>query len=435
MITDVRKPSTDRIKVLHVITHLGVGGALDNTLLTVERLPRDRYQVDLAAGYLPIDEKYSSWEERSRACADELYFFPELQRAVRPLRDLNACRRLSAFMRRQRYQIVHTHCAKAGVIGRIAAHRAGVPIIVHTCHAFGSQIMRGPKRSAIEAPAAAVKEHAFTLLERLAGRLSHRIVTVCEENKRQAIRQRLAAPDDIVTIYSGIDLRQFDVRIDRRRTCEVLQLDPRRPHVGFVGRLAEQKAPLDFVAAAKRVLAERPDVQFIMAGDGPLVDQVRAAIGNESSIRSIGYWRQVPELMSVLDVLAVSSLWEGLGRSVTEAMIMGIPVAATAVDGVPEIVIHERTGLLSPPGDPASLARNILRLLNHPDEAHRMAQAAKRCVVPAFGADRMIDRIDSLYRTLLRERRLIVVPALPASESLDAFREPIPANFSQDALR
>ena len=114
---------------------------------------------------------------------------------------------------------------------------------------------------------------------------------------------------------------------------------------------------------------------------------------------------------------------------------MGIPVAATAVDGVPEIVIHERTGLLSPPGDPASLARNILRLLNHPDEAHRMAQAAKRCVVPAFGADRMIDRIDSLYRTLLRERRLIVVPALPASESLDAFREPIPANFSQDALR
>ncbi len=112
----------------------------------------------------------------------------------------------------------------------------------------------------------------------------------------------------------------------------------------------------------------------------------------------------------MLDVLAVSSLWEGLGRSVTEAMIMGVPVAATSVDGVPELVIHERTGLLSPPRDPTSLATNILRLLNHPAEAQHMAQTAKHRVVPAFGADQMIDRIDDLYRTLLHEQQLVPKP-------------------------
>jgi glycosyltransferase involved in cell wall biosynthesis len=400
-------PPPQRVKVLHIITHLGVGGALDNTLLTVERLPRDRYQVDLAAGHLPVEEHYTSWEDRSRQAADGLYLFPELQRQIHPVRDFQACRRLEQFMRQEGYHIVHTHCAKAGVIGRIAARRAGVPLVVHTCHAFGSQVARTSTGSTLRGLAAAAKSYSFTLLERYAGRLSDRLITVCEENKKQAIRQKLAAADNIVTIYSGIDLEQFEVTADRQQVCEALELDPNRPRIGFVGRLAEQKAPLDFVAAAKRVLAERPDAQFVIAGDGPLVDQVLAEIRDEPRIRCIGYWREVPELLSVLDVLAVSSLWEGLGRSVTEAMIVGVPVAATAVDGVPELVIHGQTGLLSPPRQPELLAANILRLINHPEEAQRMARVAKSRVVPAFGAGRMLDRIDKLYWSLLTERRLL----------------------------
>ena len=396
-----------RVKVLHVITHLGVGGALDNTLLTVERLPRDRYQVDLAAGHLPVEEHYTSWEERSRQCADGLYLFPELQRQIHPVRDFHACRRLEQFIRQEGYHIVHTHCAKAGVIGRIAARRAGVPIVVHTCHAFGSQVARSDRGAMLRIPAAAAKKYSFTLLERYAGRLSDRIITVCDENKKQAIQQKLAVPDNIVTIYSGIDLDQFEVHTDRLQICEKLELDPTRPRIGFVGRLAEQKAPLDFVAAAKQVLTKRPDAQFVIAGDGPLVDQVLAEIRDEPRIRCIGYWREIPELLSVLDALAVSSLWEGLGRSVTEAMIVGVPVAATAVDGVPELVIHEQTGLLSPPREPHLLAANLLRLINNPDEAQRMARVAKSRVVPEFGAERMLDRIDDLYVSLLRDQRLL----------------------------
>ncbi len=148
-------------------------------------------------------------------------------------------------------------------------------MVVHTCHAFGCQVARSPGSSRLRLPTSSLKAQVFTLLERYAGRLSDRIITVCDENKKQAIEQRLAAPQNIVTIYSGIDLSHFEIQVERQQVCQELQLDPQRPHVGFVGRLAEQKAPLDFVAAAKQVLVQRPDAQFVMAGDGPLVDQVR----------------------------------------------------------------------------------------------------------------------------------------------------------------
>jgi len=406
MIAYNRPRDEERLKVLHLITHLGVGGALDNTLLTVERLSRERYQVDLAAGHLPGNEGYQTWEERSRQCADNLHFIPSLQRQVHPVRDLQAVQQLTRFIRQQDYQIVHTHCAKAGVLGRIAARRAGVPIVVHTCHAFGSQVARNHSGASLRGLARAGKGRLFTALEQYAGRLSDRIITVCDQNKQQAIEQKLGTPEQVTTIYSGIDLDRFDVRANRTEICDLFDLDPTRPLIALIGRLAEQKAPLDFVAAAKRVLQQRCDAQFLIAGDGPLADQVLAAIRDEPRIKCIGFYPHVPELMSVLDVLAVSSLWEGLGRSVTEAMIMGVPVAATAVDGVPELVHHQQTGLLSPPRDPDSLAANILRLISQPEESQRMARRAKSRVVPRFGADRMLEQIDSLYWTLLQEKGL-----------------------------
>jgi glycosyltransferase involved in cell wall biosynthesis len=406
MIALQSKSRQRQVKVLHLITHLGVGGALDNTLLTVERLSRDRYQVDLAAGHLPDDEGYQSWEDRSRQCADNLYFVPTLQRQVHPVRDLKAVRYLTKFIREQGYEIVHTHCAKAGVLGRIAARRAGVPIVIHTCHAFGSQVTRTGSGLSLRGLVSAGKGQLFTSLEQYAGKLSDRIITVCDQNKQQAIDQKLGTADQITTIYSGIDLERFNVRGSRTEICDLFDLDAKRPLVALIGRLAEQKAPLDFVAAAKRVLQDRPDAQFLIAGDGPLADQVIDAIRDEPRIKCLGFYEQVPELMSVLDVLALSSLWEGLGRSVTEAMIMGVPVAATAVDGVPELVHHEKTGLLSQPRDPAALAANILRLINQPEDAQRMAREARARVVPAFGADRMLEQIDSLYWTLLNEKGL-----------------------------
>lgn len=398
---------TTRVKVLHVITHLAVGGALDNTLLTVKGLSRERYQVDLAAGPLPEEEGYSDWHERSVDSADELISIPDLQRAPHPVADWKAFHQLYKLIKERGYDVVHTHCSKAGVLGRMAARKAKAPVIIHTAHAFGSQVERTDNKSFLRQMMSRMKERTFIQAERYAGSIADRLITVCKQNKQLAIQQKLAKPDQIIPIYSGIDMNRFDVQADRENIFDRFELNPKKPLVVFIGRLAAQKAPLDFVNAAKQVLSKCPETQFIMAGDGPLADDVLTAIRSESRIQCIGFYDQVPELMAVSDVLAVSSLWEGLGRSVTEAMIMGLPVAATAVDGIPELVTHGKTGLLSQPSDPAGLADNLTYLLKNPEKAKSMAQQAQEFVGTRFSSKRMIQSIDDLYCQLLQEKGLI----------------------------
>jgi glycosyltransferase involved in cell wall biosynthesis len=389
----------EKIRVLHLITHLGIGGAQDNTLLTVRDLSRQRYEVHLATG-----QDYTDWEAQGRAYADAFFLFPDLRRAVNPQVDRRALNQITDFLREHNYDIVHTHSAKAGTLGRIAARRAKVPLIIHTFHSFGWQVARTAHTLPWHSYTSSIKEWLYILIERYAASLSDALITVSELNKQEALGINLAPPEKFTTIYSGIDLDRFKVNVERIEKCHSLGLLPGQPIIGTIGRLSTQKAPLDFVAAAKIVLQQKLDVQFIMVGDGPLASEVRQAIGDEQRIKLFGYRGDVPEILSILDIFVLSSLWEGLGRALTEAMITGVPVAATAVDGVPELVTHQQTGLLSPPGDPAQLAQNIVWLLDNPEEAQRMRQCATSRVVPTFSAEQMVEQIEALYERLLVEK-------------------------------
>jgi glycosyltransferase involved in cell wall biosynthesis len=385
-----------KIKVLHLITHLGFGGASDNTLLTVKDLPRSRYEVHLAAG-----EDYLDWVERGKEFADAFFLFPDLCRSPRPLADLRLLGQLTAFMREQKYDIVHTHNAKAGIIGRIAAHRAQTPIILHTFHLLSWQDANSLAGSPRHKLLIKAKEWFYFQLERYSASLSDAIVTVSENNKKEAIAQKLAPAEKFTNIYSGIEMHRFTVDISRDDKCKSLGLDANRPVIGMIGRLSPQKAPLDFVETAQRVLQAKPEAQFLMVGDGPMAAEVQQAVGDEPRIKVLGYRDDVPEIYAILDLFVLSSLWEGLGRALTEALSVGVPVAATAVNGIPELIIHGETGLLSPPRDPAQLAKNILWLLDHPEEAKSMSRRAQERTVPVFGAKQMINQIDALYERLL----------------------------------
>jgi glycosyltransferase involved in cell wall biosynthesis len=282
-----------------------------------------------------------------------------------------------------------------------------VPIIIHTFHSFGWQVARTAHTRPWQGYTSALKKWFYVLIERYAASLSDALITVSELNRQEALRINLAPPEKFTTIYSGIDLNRFKVNVDRIEQYRRLGLSPDQPVIGTIGRLSIQKAPLDFVTAAKIVLQQQPNLQFIMVGDGPLASEVRQAIGDEQRIKVLGYRDDVPEILSILDLFVLSSLWEGLGRALTEAMIMGVPVTATAVDGVPELVTHRQTGLLSPPGDPLRLAENIIWLLEHPEEALRMRRSARNRVVPAFSADRMVEQIEALYERLLFEKETV----------------------------
>lgn len=393
-----------RTKVLHLITHLGVGGALDNTLLTVKGLSRDRYEVDLGAGALNGNH-HELWQERAETSADKVIMFQDLQRPPHPAKDKHVLQQLTEFIKERKYDIVHTHCAKAGVVGRMAAKRAGSAIVVHTYHSFGWQVAYDFHPALWRRSLTNLKREFYIRLERYAAGLADALVTVSELNKQEALDLKIGPAEKFVTIYSGVDLQSFrDLAVDRNSIARSFELSSERPIVGMIGRLSTQKAPLDFVQAAKTVLERRPDVQFILAGDGPLEADVAQAIGPETRIKMLGFQNDVPKLLTILDIFALPSLWEGLGRALTEAMIMGVPVVATSVNGIPELVSHRTTGMLSPPGNPRALAENILWLLDHPEEARHMSGAAKKRVVPAFSAERMIEETDALYQRLLGQK-------------------------------
>ncbi|WP_020159500.1 glycosyltransferase family 4 protein [Methylobacter marinus] len=395
----------ERIKILHLITHLGFGGGLDNTLLTVRDHSRDRFEVHLAAGTVEPGEDYSDWSERAREYADVLFIIPDLHRSVHLLNDLRAVRQIADLIRKEDYRIIHTHTTKAGILGRIAARRSGVPVVIHTYHAFAWQVAYVSQVSAWRHYLAGLKERLYVAVERYGATLSDALITVADMNKQEVITRKVAPPEKLSTIYSGIDLDRFRAKThDRNELCRQFGLDPARPIVGMIGRLSIQKAPLDFVQAAKTALQSRPDAQFILVGDGPLAQAVQAAIGAEQRIRILGFREDVTEIFTVLDVFALSSLWEGLGRALTEAMIMNVPVTATRAGGIPELVIHGETGLLADPGDSAQLAWNIVWLLDHPDEARKMSERAMARVVPAFSGQHMVKQIEALYERVLLEK-------------------------------
>ncbi len=381
-----------RARVLHLITHLDIGGAQDNTLLTAERLNRREYDVHLASG------SSGRWLERAYQYADEVYFINHLRqgrRDIQPASDLQALFETVSLIKLQGYDIVHTHSSKAGFIGRVAAWLAHTPVILHTIHGFPFHPYMSPLRRWV-----------YIFLEKLAAGCTDQLITVSELLKEEAIELKIAPADKITTIYSGIDLSQFEVSVDVAEKRLEFGLDPLFPVVGTVGRLSEQKAPQDFIRAAFEVLQQVPQVQFLMVGDGPLRQKVEKLIGRDSRIKILGYRQDVPQILQTFDIFVLSSWWEGLGRALTEAMIVGLPVVATKVNGVPELVVDGETGLLAPPQCPHLLAEKIVSLLQDPDTAKQLGKNARRKVVSSFSADLMIERISNLYQELLEAKKV-----------------------------
>jgi glycosyltransferase involved in cell wall biosynthesis len=370
--------------VLHVITHLDHGGAQSNTLLSVAGLDRDRYQVDLVGGPGPLGDQ-------ARAAADHLVVLPFLRRSLLSPGDLRVALALARLV--GAYDVVHTHGSKAGVLGRVAARLRRVPVVVHTVHGFPVHDHMSRRR-----------QRLLLALERVAARCADRIVCVCEANLREALALGIARPDQLRVVVSGVPSEQVRSGSGDRVRRE-LAIPSDAPVVGTVTRLMEQKAPLDFVAAARRVVEAAPDAHVLLVGDGPLRDQVAAAAGDVPRLHLLGFRTDVPDLLAAMDVVAFSSLWEGLGRALTEAVMIGKPVVATSVNGVPELVVEGETGYLSPAGQPARLADRILAMLALPDRGAAMGAAGATRVAGRFDVRQMLDGLDDLYQQALRERR------------------------------
>jgi glycosyltransferase involved in cell wall biosynthesis len=325
-------------------------------------------------------------------CGLEVIIEPALRMPIAPRSDLLALRRLEQLLRRRDFDVVHTHTSKAGTLGRVAARRAGVSRVVHTYHGFPfHQFQSAPRR------------HAYISIERRLGRLTDVALCVGTAVAADAVRLELIAPDRVAVIGVAVagpgraraSMAARDPQA-RRRARAALGLPADGPVVGVVGRLTYQKAPDDFVAA----LAElgRPGVTGIWIGDGDLTGRIARQISaGPARVILAGERADVLDVLPALDVFVLPSRYEGLPTAIVEAMICGVPVVATSVNAVPDLVVPGSTGLLVPPGRPRLLASAIGVLLDSPETAARMAEAARARVGDQYGPRDLRDALTSAY--------------------------------------
>jgi glycosyltransferase involved in cell wall biosynthesis len=391
------RPPGNRVKVLHVITRLeaGAGG---NTLVSALGMDRHRYEMWIAAG-----GRGPLWERADRAGIRTVRI-PEFRREVSAARDAAALVRLVRLIRSERFAIVHVHEAKAGFLGRLAAALCGTPVVVVTLHG------RDPWWRAAAGSGTELRDvmpgklWLYSALERMARPLTDAFVAVAPTVARDAVQAGIAAPGRTDVAASAVDLDAIPHDRDPSVRAE-LGIPAGDQVVGMVGRLDPQKAPLDFIRMAADVAGQRPGTRFVVTGDGELEPEMRRLaqrLGVE--VLFTGFRQDAARLASAFDVFVVSSLYEGVGRSVTEAMASGRPVVATAVDGVVDVVAHGATGLLAAPRDPGGLAARVVWLLDHPEEASLMGKQARDLVRTLFAPERMCAVLDEIYSALLGAR-------------------------------
>jgi glycosyltransferase involved in cell wall biosynthesis len=382
-----------RYRILHLITRLELGGAQQNTLFCTTRHSRRHFDVWLVAGQGGI------LDDEALAVPDaRVHLVPYLRHPVAPRWDPLAVLRLRDLFRRERIDLVHTHSSKAGIVGRLAAFLAGVPVVVHTVHGWSFNDTQPPLR-----------HRAYVALERMAARLCDRLVVVSARNRDEGLGLGIGCPDQYRVVHSGIDVGRYGRPArDPQEVRASLGIRDDDLLVGTVACLKPQKAPLDFVEAAALAAAEDSRLRFIMAGDGALRPEVEAAaarLGLEGRLQLLGWRRDVVDLLHAMDVFLLTSRFEGLPRVVLQAMAAGVPVVATAVNGTPEVVEDGRTGLLVPPARPELAAGRVLELARDPSLGRRCVDGARGRLTGSFDIHEMVRELDRLYLSLLADAR------------------------------
>jgi glycosyltransferase involved in cell wall biosynthesis len=375
---------------MHAITLLELGGAQRNTLDTVTLLDRGRFEVALACGVGA--ELYREAQTLADMC---LFSLPHLVREVRPFADHAALGELRAAIFEFRPDIVHTHSSKAGILGRWAARRERVPIVVHSIHGFGF----GAHQSALV-------RWTFLAAERLAARWTDHFIAVSRRNLEEGVRLGLFAAGQASVIRSGVVLREFRQHAGGDEVRRELGIPAGAPLVLQVACFKPQKAPERFVALAASLARRFPAAHFVLVGDGalrPELEAARRSAGLEGILHLPGWRRDVPALLDAATVVTLTSRFEGLPRALVEALAAGVPVVAMAVDGVDEVVRDSVNGFLVCEGDVGTLAERVAALLADGELHGRLAAHASDGLEP-FERDTMVREQEALYDTLLATR-------------------------------
>lgn len=386
------------MRVVHLITRLILGGAQENTLLTVEDQRRDwGDEATLITG--PAIGPEGSLIERARANAVDLRIIPELRREIHPGRDWKSYREIVRLLNELRPEIVHTHSSKAGVLGRAAASKLGIPC-VHTIHGSPFHPYQG-----------AAAYHLYRLAEKWAARRCDLLVSVCDAMSEQYIAAGVAPREKFVTVYSGMEVEPFlNPPRSREQVRNELGFAPEHVIVGKVARLFELKGHEYVIEAARTVISENRNVRFLFVGDGLLRHELEHRI---ATYRMTDHFKftglvppeRVPELIGAMDIVVHASLREGLARVLPQALISGRPVVSYDVDGAREVAIPGETGFLLPPKSVREMADAILALAADPTLRERYGQTGRARFTEQFRHQTMTRLLREIYTRVIAARR------------------------------
>ena len=380
------------LKIAHVITRLIVGGAQENTLLSCEGQHDAGHDVTLLVG--PSLGPEGSLMDRATGYGYRVETLDSMRRSILPGKDLLVYRELVRRLRDLKPDVVHTHSSKAGILGRLAAWKAGVPLVVHTIHGLSWTSSRR-----------AVVNNAYKTLERLAAKRCHKIVVVADAMTRASLAAGIGRPEQYVTVYSGMELEPFlNPPTPREEVRRRLGLQPQHVAVVTVARLFHMKGHDDLLDAAATLCRDDPDLRFLWVGDGLLRQQFESQISNlrlEDRFILTGLVRpdQVPELVNAADVLAHPSRREGLARALPQGSLAGLPLVTYDIDGNAEALIEGETGYAVNAFDVAAFVSRVKQLAADADLRRRLGQAGRSFARDRFAASTMVDCLENVYRS------------------------------------
>ena len=380
-------------KVLHIITRLDFGGSATNTIASVDHLRKHGFDTSLAYG--ATHDPDGSIESALREIGVPRINLPYLHRSPSVLNDLRALSSIKRLLKKERFDLVHTHTSKAGILGRIAAHACGLPA-VHTPHGHVFYGYFGP-----------VLTKLFVYIERWMAPHTARIISLTDIETRESLEKGIGRPEQYVTIHSGVPLSKFraplpEIRVQFRRR---MKIPPEAFLFVSIGRLVPVKGFDVLIKAFAMADFGAHPVFLAIIGDGKEREALESAsinLGVADCVRFTGELKDVNIPLAAADAFVLASRNEGMGRALIEAMAVGLPVIGTAVGGIPSILKNEKSGLLVPGEDPEALSRAMERLAAHPELCSELGTSAAKSVYPEYDEETMIEKLVELYREILK---------------------------------
>ena len=384
------------IRVLHIITRMIVGGAQENTLLSVVGLDAmPEYNVTFISGI----DKGKEGELLSQAReTTNLIVLPEMGRSINPFSDVVAFWKLYKLIKAGRYHIVHTHSSKAGVLGRIAAWLAGTPLIVHTLHSLVFHDYQPW-----------IVNRAWWVTKKICAPITDFFISVSDVISEKAIAAGIDKPEQFRTVYSGMELDWFlNAQFDADKVKEEFGIPLDAPVVGKIARLFPLKGHDQLMDAAPEIVKRVPNVRFFLIGDGMLLEHLQERAKKYGILENFVFAglidrTRIPEMISAMDVVVHTSLREGLARVLPQSLAMGKPCVSFDIDGAREVVINDYTGYLVEAFDSVGLAESVARLLEDDALRKKFGENGKRHVDPNFRTEKMVADISEVYQMLLEK--------------------------------